>query len=364
MRLRIEHTRTLQVGLLLLLGVSFAQVLWWILDESNYTRNVVAREEERVEAQARAARAMLAMDVPAERIRALWPDLSVEGRTIRVSDATVAALRDEREHRLNRYGWEGTFFLVVLLVGMGILGQTLKREFELKRRLQNFLAAVSHEFKSPIASLRLSAETIALRDPPAEKRRSLVRRMLDELQRLETMVLNLLDTGRIDEGRIPYDPERVRIKRLADAIVDEMGEYARTQKVELVSEIQEDVEIRVDPAAARTVLRNLVDNAIKATAAADGGRVTLRATPRDGRVDLEVIDTGIGIPSEELERIFEKFYRPGDELRRKSRGSGLGLYLVQRFVELGRGSVHARSAGPGKGAVLTVSWPIEREAGT
>ena len=116
-----------------------------------------------------------------------------------------------------------------------------------------------------------------------------------------------------------------------------------------------------DPLAARTVVRNLVDNAVKATAAAGGGTVIVQAGKTDGGVRLEVRDNGLGFQPQEAGRLFEKFYRPGDELRRKSPGSGLGLFIVKGFMQLERGRVDARSDGPGKGAVFSVSWPAAGE---
>ena len=244
---------------------------------------------------------------------------------------------------------------------MGILSETLKRHAELHRREHNFLAAVSHELKSPIASIRLSAETISLRDPPSEKRQALIGRMLDDLSRLEKMVLSLLDTTLLDDGYFNYRPETVRLAQVAELVANELREQASAQKVELVNKIPRALELRVDPIAIQTILHNLVDNAVKATAKASGGKVRLSARVEDGRVQIEVADNGIGIESGELKKIFRKFYRPGDEMRRESRGSGLGLYLVQRFAELGRGTVLASSDGPGKGAVFTVSLPAIQE---
>jgi signal transduction histidine kinase len=112
--------------------------------------------------------------------------------------------------------------------------------------------------------------------------------------------------------------------------------------------------------AVRTVLRNLVDNAIKAVAAKGGGVVRVEGRRAAGAVELEVRDDGVGFPPEEADRLFEKFYRLGDELRRTSPGSGLGLYIVRRFVQLTGGRVSARSAGPGEGAAFTVRWPAAR----
>jgi signal transduction histidine kinase len=356
---RKGRTRAWQIVLLILLAICVAQLLWWILDEAHYTHQVATRTAELYRRSARAANALLAAGVSAERISALFPFLSrsPDGKTFELAAPVREQLWRDRFHRLNRYGWEGSFFLVVLLAGMSILARTLRQEAELQRRQQNFLAAVSHEFKSPLASLRLSAETLALRDLPGPRRQALVGRMLDDLGRLERMVLNLLDTTRIEEGRIGYRPERLPLQPLVQSVLAELDQLARASSVSLRNEVPAELSVWIDPLAARTVLQNLVDNAINATAAAGGGGVVLRAREGRGAVQLEVADSGIGFAPEEADRLFEKFYRTGDEMVRRSRGSGLGLYLVQRFVELGGGTVRAASAGPGSGAVFKVDWP-------
>ena len=125
-------------------------------------------------------------------------------------------------------------------------------------------------------------------------------------------------------------------------------------------QVPEGLEIAADPAAASTVLRNLIENALRASATAGGaGAHEIRLTGRahSGYVELEVADDGVGFEPAEAEKLFEKFYRPGDELRRTSKGTGLGLYVVRRFVELERGWVTAASPGPGRGATFTAAWP-------
>ena len=138
---------------------------------------------------------------------------------------------------------------------------------------------------------------------------------------------------------------------------DELEDRAARAGVELEMDVTENMFVRVDPVALRMVVLNLVDNAIKATAAADGGPVSVGAR-REGRfVRMDVADSGIGFDPGDADKLFEKFYRQGDEMLRKHQGSGLGLYLVRRMVELSRGRVSAQSPGPGRGATFTVLWP-------
>jgi signal transduction histidine kinase len=314
-----------------LLAVCSAQLAYWMIDEARYTSTV------------------------RERLRAAYV---AEGRPL--APAIAAQLDAERFHRMNRYAWEGAFFLVVLVAAMAVVYQALRDEAELRRRQENFLAAVSHELKSPLASLQLSVETLAMRDPPAERRAELVRRLLGDLARLERMIGNLLDTSRVSAAEIRTAPERLVLAEEVAAVFDEVREHAAEQQARLRAEVPAELLISADPEGVRTVLRNLVHNAIKATSG--GGEVAVSAAGVDDRVRLEVRDDGIGFPPHEATRVFEKFYRiEGDGRARSSGGTGLGLYLVWRFVQLDGGSVHAESSGPGRGATFTVSWPAAKD---
>jgi signal transduction histidine kinase len=191
----------------------------------------------------------------------------------------------------------------------------------------------------------------------------LIARILDDLQRLESMISNLLDTARLEEGRVQLRPERVSVAETARAVLEELTERACAAGTFFDNALPADLEAEADAVAVRTVLRNLMDNAIKATGAKGGGTIHLSGRRGNGVVRVEVRDDGVGFAPEEGPRLFEKFYRPGDELRRTSKGSGLGLYIVRRFVQLTGGRIAAHSDGPGKGAAFTVEWPVPRGGG-
>ena len=120
--------------------------------------------------------------------------------------------------------------------------------------------------------------------------------------------------------------------------------------------------IDADRTAIETVLRNLLDNAVKACVAGEGSEISLGARRANSNVVLTVHDNGLGFPPEHGAQIFKKFYRLGDELRRKTPGTGLGLYIVKRLVDLSGAKIAAESEGPGKGATVTVHWPAAEHA--
>lgn len=358
MRLPFATTRALQIGLLFLLVVSFAQVLWWSLDQWLYTTEIRERLTELYEGDLRAAEGMLAEGAAMEEY---FPHLQVENGAVRIRPEALEALESERFHRLRRYRWEGGFFLAVLVVSMAVLWRTLRHDALLRQRQQNFIAAVSHEFKSPLASLQLSAETMAFRKLSPERTRVLVRRILDDVQRMEDMASKILNTSRLEQGQMELNPESLSLSLTISRVLSALDRRVEGSGVRVEVDVAETLTMRADPVAARTVVQNLVENAVKATSAAGGGRVELRAEEKNGFIELSVRDTGIGFLPQESRKLFEKFYRPGDELRRTSPGTGLGLFIVHRLMEREKGRVRAHSDGPGKGAVFTVAWPAGPE---
>jgi signal transduction histidine kinase len=316
MTVRRDPTKAMQIGFLALLSISAAQAGWWIYDAVRYARSVEQRF------------------------------------------ADDAAVAEDSESRINRVLWEGGFFLVVLLGGMTVLTRTLRHDAELRRRQQNFLAAVSHEFKSPLASIQLAAETLVLRSRDDDVKR-LGKRILEDGERLLRMVDNLLDTTRLEEGRQRLTPQVTNLHAATAAAVAAIADRAHASGVTVTSAVPEDLALNVDPIVVDTGLRNLLDNALKSCVAAKSHSIRVEGTRDAGGIVLAVRDDGLGFPPEDAAMIFEKFHRLGDELRRTTPGTGLGLYIVKRLVELSGGTVRAHSAGLGSGATVSLHFPAE-----
>jgi signal transduction histidine kinase len=292
----------------------------------------------------------------AERVAEHLPAVALAGHGATVRPEALAALADERSGRINRFLWEGGFFLAVLIGGMAVLTRTIRHDAELRRRQQNFLAAVSHEFKSPLASIQLASETLVLRSRETDTQR-LGRRILEDCGRLLRMVDNLLDATRLEEGRQPLAPTELAVRGAAESAVAEVSERAQLSSVNVALEVPGDLKLTIDPGVLETVLRNLLDNALKACIAGGGHSIAVRGARNERNVELAVADDGIGFPPEDAGMIFEKFYRVGDELRRSMPGTGLGLYIVKRLVEQSGGTIAAQSGGPKRGATVTIRWP-------
>lgn len=355
--LRRDPSKALLIGFLTLLVISTVQVAFWVSENLRHAREDQRRFTALYRADAEVVGAFLRGDVPDDVAR-LMPHLDVDAATdtVRVRPAALEALDRARARRGNRYLWEGGFFLAVLIGGMTVLTRAIRHDAELRRRQQNFLAAVSHEFKSPIASVRLAAETLLMRVDSPDGRR-LGQRILEDSERLLRMVDNLLDTTRLEEGRQALEPEPVAVEAAVAAGVSEVAERAELNGIGIDVDVDEGLGLDVDAAALETILRNLLDNAIKACVAGDGKNIAVRAARTAGGAELSISDDGLGFPPEDAAMIFEKFHRLGDELRRSMAGTGLGLYIVKRLVELSGATIHATSEGPGRGATFSIRWP-------
>jgi signal transduction histidine kinase len=330
-----DPSRAVQIGFLLLLTLTSAQVAWWIAENVHYSRAVEAR------------------------IASLYKEAEKAGGTL--PEGALQALAEERSKRINRYLWEGGFFLLVLIGGMSVLTSAIRLDANLRRRQQNFLAAVSHEFKSPLASIRLSAETLVMRSSEPETTK-LANRILADDERLLRMVDNLLDSARLEQGLHGLKPEPVELAPLVTGMVDAMRDRASGHGIGVHVDIPDDVVLRGDRTALETILRNFLDNALKSCVAAKGTRIAVAAHRQPGLITLSITDDGLGFEEEEALRVFQKFYRIGDELRRTTQGTGLGLHIVKRLADLSGARVRAESPGPGRGATFSIQWPDQNPA--
>ncbi len=266
------------------------------------------------------------------------------------------------------------------MVGFVAARRAYHRQQRLAEMKSNFVSSVSHELRAPIASVRLLAESLERGAVTEDARRQeYFRFIVQECRRLGTLIENVLDFARIDQGRKEYEFEPADLTRLVEQTVRLLEPSAVAKEVSLVSEIPDGSSAcavaEVDPQAVQQALVNLIDNALKHSAAGSRVRVGIEPpvspTERNSAaavppcVRLFVEDSGPGIPAEDHERIFERFYRRGSELRRDTQGVGIGLSIVKHIVEAHGGRVIVRSA-PGQGSRFTLELPVNAttDAGT
>lgn len=262
---------------------------------------------------------------------------------------------DARQRRIIMVAMEGTAFAVVTTLGAWLIYRSLRREEQLRRDEANFLAAITHELKSPIASIRLHAETLELRAADPERVKLYSSRMQADIDRLNRLVEDLLAAGRAQAGMLDVRPVPMDLSKELDQCIASMRGLLEERGFLLFTQIAPGIEISGDPGAIRTVIENLVDNAMKYSEPPSTISVALTAT--GGRALLEVRDEGVGLDPGEAARVFERFYRAGDERVRTTKGTGLGLYLVKEIATAHGGAVTVESRGRGQGSVFRVTIP-------
>ena len=262
--------------------------------------------------------------------------------------------------------WErGTLALIgfidlMLGAGLFLVYSNVRREAHLSRLKSDFVANVSHELKTPLALIRLFAETLELgRVPTEEKARQYYRVINKESQRLTQLINNILDFSRIEAGRKEYRFAPTPVGRIVSDVLEAYRFQIEQQGFELKVDVAPDLpEVEADSEALGQALLNLVNNAIKYSAEVKSLALAVR---RDGdRVLISVADRGIGVPKAEHRKIFEKFYRGESSLVHETKGSGLGLSLVEHIMEAHGGSVEIDSV-PGKGSTFTLALPVSQK---
>jgi signal transduction histidine kinase len=205
-----------------------------------------------------------------------------------------------------------------------------QRQQELAEQKDNFLSSVSHELRAPLGSVRLMAEGLASDKLTAAERTSFQQFILLETQRLSALVENLLDFARMEQGRRKYQFVDTNLTHLLRDTVRSLELLAAKREIRFVLEADE-IEAQLDPLAIQQAIVNLLDNALKFSP--NGGTIQITLKAHKLFWELAIQDEGAGVPSAEREKIFERFYRVGSELRRTTTGVGIGLSIVKHIVE-------------------------------
>jgi signal transduction histidine kinase len=249
-------------------------------------------------------------------------------------------------------------YMFILLAGILIFGLTLtirivSHEIELGKMKSDFVSTVSHEFKSPLTSIRQLSEMLQTgRVPSEERRQRYYDVLLEQSERLSLLVDNILDFAKMEEGKKEFEFQTVEMGPLLEELVSTIQQQVRHEGFTVEAEFDKSLpSIQADRAAIIQAITNLIDNGIKYSAGAK--KVCVRGFTENQYLIIAVQDFGVGIKPEEIDKVFERFYRGGDELTRTVKGSGLGLTLVKQIVHAHHGTVHVESA-PGRGSTFSI----------
>jgi two-component system, OmpR family, phosphate regulon sensor histidine kinase PhoR len=249
----------------------------------------------------------------------------------------------------------GTVFLVLVGVGVVLYLSLSIKEIALNRRQSNFIDSVTHELKSPIASLKLYLQTLNRRSVTEKQQADFYRFMLDDVERLDTLINHMLDAARLGNEPVESDDADVNVaitlKACAETVCQRYHLPDSTIKLDLAPAI-----VRAKPIDVEMLFRNLIDNAVKY-----GGTVPsveiMSYCSAGGMVITRIIDNGQGIPHKLRRKIFGRFVRLGSELERKQPGTGLGLFIVRTLVRRLRGKVTVRDRTDQSGTIFQVELP-------
>jgi two-component system, OmpR family, phosphate regulon sensor histidine kinase PhoR len=250
----------------------------------------------------------------------------------------------------------GATFLTFTIVGTALYLTLAIKSINLSRRQSNFIDAVTHELKSPIASLKLYLQTLNRRNVPAAEKDVFLKHMLEDVERLDQLINHLLDVARMEKDRIGPQPEDVRLDKVisdaAEAVCQRYQKSAGTIQLDLAPAI-----VCAPPVDLELIFRNLIDNGLK-YANEEQPLVEVSIRP-DGasRVLVQVSDNGRGIPHSLRHLIFGRFVRLGSELEREKPGTGLGLYIVRSMVARLGGKIRIHDREPAAGTTFEVELP-------
>ena len=248
---------------------------------------------------------------------------------------------------------EGSVFLFLLGVGAYFIHASIKKEDILHDRQQNFLLSVTHELKSPLAAIKLSLQTIVKRDLEKQMQLSLLNNCLKDIERLDDLVENMLLATKIESRTYSFPKEEFDFSELVTKITDRLQVHSCGNEQLINTKIQSGVKVVGDQFALSSVVTNLVENAVKYSGPC--AEIAVELCQFDGKPILTVSDKGLGIPDDEKMLIFDKFYRVGEENVRKSKGTGLGLFIVKEVLQNHDADISVKDNVP-QGAIFEVTF--------
>ncbi len=267
-------------------------------------------------------------------------------------ETEIKNLQDKKRVKTFMIAGEGTVFLLLLLYGIYRIRKAYEAETQLINQQKNFVLSVTHELKTPIAATKLQLQTLLKhKQLDSTQQEQLLQSALNETNRLNRLIEDVLLASRADKNELLLNYEKVYVSELTEQIIQNYFKDKLTSG-QLIKNIQSEVLLNTDKVLFPSIIINLIENAFKYSP--DKPSVTVELYSKADKVYLKVTDNGIGIPDHEKTKVFEKFYRIGNEETRKTKGTGLGLFIVNEIVKAHKGKIEITNHIP-KGSVFTVS---------
>ncbi len=265
----------------------------------------------------------------------------------------ILALDDAKARKSMQYIGEGLTFFVLIMVGAAYVYRTIRRQIKIADQQQNFMMAITHELKTPIAVARLNLETLQKRKLQPELQEKLIANTLIETNRLNTLTSNILIAAQLEGGKHHVNLQNVNFTELVDhCLKDLSGHYPFRQ---FTCDIHEEIWINAEPLLIQILISNLLENAVKYSSI--DSSVAVHLYKENNKARFSVTDEGLGIAAQEKKKIFNKFYRVGSEAMRKTKGTGLGLFLCKKIVRDHKGNIVVIDNKP-QGSIFIVQIPL------
>ena len=260
-------------------------------------------------------------------------------------------IQEELQRKTAQYIGEGSTFLLLILIGALYVYREVRRQIRLQLQQQNFMMAVTHELKTPIAVTKLNLETLLKHRLDEQKQQRMLQAALQETGRLDTLANNILIASQLEGGGYIRAKEELDLSTLVQRIVQDLRHRYPDRK--WIDTVEPDCSLSGDPLLLQMLVSNLAENAIKYSPRE--GSITITLRKERGHILLAVKDEGAGIPDDEKKKIFNKFYRTGQEKTRSTQGTGLGLYLCRKIVQDHKATIKVTDNSP-VGSIFTVTF--------
>ena len=265
----------------------------------------------------------------------------------------AAKIEEARKRKTAQYDGEGATFLIMILIGAGFVFRAARKRLRLSQQQQNFMMTVTHELKTPVAISQLNLETLQKRNLNTEQQKKLISNTMQEVNRLNSLCNNILLASRLDAGEYQSLKTKLNVSTLAMRLHTNFANRF-LERVFLVN-IEKDIFIEGEELLIELLFSNLVENAIKYSPKDSAIKISLVKEMK--KIKFSVADEGVGIDESEKSRIFDKFYRIGNETTRTTKGTGLGLYLCNQIAKDHRAVISVKNNIP-QGSVFTVSFSL------